>query len=757
MMNTSSNQQKSKTNCQVDSLTEARSSSCPHVYFYPESGEFLIVPDDSLEREHNELYSYLNSVREKQYNIEYLNHRYSHLERSLNEKQYVTELHKLKEEYSEACKKLNDNVIGELSALNDEPEGLSTIPSASKIVELIGITEETTGYKRTYVRSNIIENHWRTYNLNNADRQNDNNNFIHTVDYRDKNGNFVYDDSNNRMQTQEFNLAQLNQSLSEIEPKLKYEFFNISESGDFKDLQTPYSMNPLTKLWANPILNWAAEFNKTYNSAPPYKGKQLTIDSKSQLFRWSFGAESGVDFSAGELGGDFLPNLGLALQLQANASLVETRSQATLHRPDRYGIKICYPVTDSTELAILGTLRFDFSLTIGGNVGASMGLQSGVNLTQDTLVGIPAELGFTPRTTVPEARGFNVTERAEESGSKTVFDVFIGAKAGIGLSGEMLWKNPNATDSELEQNKEKDGFSTLAKVASDIEFMAGAGRTRTFAITYTNGRIRLLVHAGICWGVGGAGKVAFDIDAKNIMNDFMPCLGQMLKNIDYRKIPDIIEPRHFLAICCIPIFSTMNNIFSNYHDIDDIILEIKSSIANLNNRIELMEKIINSKGECFKYCPPETKGCIIDALLTYNTWDSLLDSTSNRFANFCEKDGTHNTRKSAILHVLRWAQSRRDFDNILQHLNDTPTSVKSDIAVNKKRISEFLSIDEDWKKQFGSEVKYRKPSRYNELFLQMRSLLPDVNTTHVIANQPFQEFITATQVTSCTQYTRTDI
>ncbi|MCZ5699308.1 hypothetical protein O5466_06860 [Escherichia coli] len=61
-------------------------------------------------------------------------------------------------------------------------------------------------------------------------------------------------------------------------------------------------------------------------------------------------------------------------------------------------------------------------------------------------------------------------------------------------------------------------------------------------------------HVAVCAGGGGKGSVAFDIDGKAIITDFLPFLTYMLRNADYVKLSDkvireeiFMRSAHFLC------------------------------------------------------------------------------------------------------------------------------------------------------------------------------------------------------------------
>lgn len=68
-------------------------------------------------------------------------------------------------------------------------------------------------------------------------------------------------------------------------------------------------------------------------------------------------------------------------------------------------------------------------------------------------------------------------------------------------------------------------------------------------------------HVAVCAGGGGKGSVAFDIDGKAIITDFLPFLTYMLRNADYVKLSDkVIREGDFYAFCALPLLITIYGI-----------------------------------------------------------------------------------------------------------------------------------------------------------------------------------------------------
>lgn len=69
--------------------------------------------------------------------------------------------------------------------------------------------------------------------------------------------------------------------------------------------------------------------------------------------------------------------------------------------------------------------------------------------------------------------------------------VFVGAEAGANVSGALVWLNPD--------HDEK--YSTLAKVGVGAA-QAGGGLSGQLKFRWQDGKVRIEVSGGLCWGTG---------------------------------------------------------------------------------------------------------------------------------------------------------------------------------------------------------------------------------------------------------------
>jgi hypothetical protein len=95
----------------------------------------------------------------------------------------------------------------------------------------------------------------------------------------------------------------------------------------------------------------------------------------------------------------------------------------------------------------------------------------------------------------------------------------------------------------------------------------------------------------------------------------------------------------------------------------------------------------------FKVYSPESKGAAIAALIDTNLWDNVASPVSHEETT-CEGGAVFSARKRAIIYALRWVQSQREYENVMQHLSKMPGEEKSNWRINEQRVIAFLAQGE---------------------------------------------------------------
>lgn len=692
----------------------------PEIYLHPGSATVLCV-DAIAEKTIKEEHYFLSGLLEKQLKAQ----------KDLDEANYAAILQadtvperqlqsKVTEAYA-ALNKANKAFRQELMTLTaNVPEGElldeKMKESAIGIMELIPLNKNSvTGFKKTYIRSEKIKEDWRRYKLSNVDKKTGEASFIKyhdkNISVQDENGKTV----NKTVRQAKIDPQELKKQLKEASVKFK---FDICEDSNII------------------VSDWAKEMNKSLswpkggNADESVYHQYVDISAQAQLMRFSHGAGISAEFNPlkGKVEGK--------LEGHASFALGEAKAESTLYVPDRLGISLLFPAKADTPqtpggICNMGALRFALKMVLSGSVGASVAVEVGATLDWSGemgkgygIKGRPAELSPPP---LPGKRTINLhTPETPEAQGGGEIGAFVGAQFGGNISGAIEWFDPHPDDTppaNIEKTDDKTivskerKFAAIAKLEMGVSLQAGAGGSAVFYVTYIQGRFRIFCKAAFCWGAGAKGSLGFEVDGGCYLA-FMKSFMYMLRNVDYQKLADMMELDAFQALCAIPLIMAARGVQAAVAMADqamDIITQLGDDLTEENNRVKLMESVLNNPDQ-FKYSPPETKGALIAQLMDIN-WADPLDprnQNNNPLTFNSWKLGPMKRRKQAIFLALKWVQSKADYDNVMQHITESPGKGKGDRNKNEQAVITFLSDGEN-DSIFFTHYGKKLPELYNNL------------------------------------------
>ncbi|MER5081478.1 hypothetical protein [Providencia stuartii] len=678
-------QSKTKSGATGEIVTSTAPTS---LYFHPDSGTFLF-PDyydaQAIELDNNRMNGLLALRVDAELRIEELQRKLGEISQPYDVKKLRDREHLLAElRQEELCfDAAVENLKTEMKMLAP-PEELpknklldeSSKKSAIGLMELIEISGGKKGYKYTYVRSDKIKNHIRRYQLNENDKKSGTKSFITTEEYTDAKG--------KKRQRQVIDKEKLTSQLTS--GKLNLSLYE----------------KKLVEDKAGTLGEWANEMNEKLKTSP-YKGDNFEFDSQSQLMRWGYGAgfKGGispfeVDLRTGKRKDGSLPTVEGKFSAYAGLALAESKSTLKLKLPYDQGITLMYPLNaDKIQgggMGVLGTMRLDIDVVLSGSIGVSLAVEGGVSFKGNAIAGLSTKVASK---TDPSERKADVSHRPADPKVTGEIGIFAGAQASLNVTGSLKWNSPHKSETGSPQGA--DGFTVLGKISANVGVQAGIGLSGAIQFTYENGRVRCLVSGGLCKGVGGKGTLAFDINGPAIWNDFLPAFGYMLRSVDYVKLANIITYNDFKAFCILTLMESMGIVknvqrfFVLCKEVEDLVGAFNASWEEKEARVALMDNVNQTLGGCLKFAPPESKGAAIASLMTGNFWDEF--SPTSHKGTTCEGGVRFASRKRAILLILSWAQSKRDYENIMQHLSMN-IGEKGDWRANEARVVAFLSDGE---------------------------------------------------------------
>ena len=259
---------------------------------------------------------------------------------------------------------------------------------------------------------------------------------------------------------------------------------------------------------------------------------------------------------------------------------------------------------------------------------------------------------------------------------------FAGVKADVDITGSVQWLDP--------ENKSKDAdFEDFIKIAPGVSAMAGAAGTLKLEVTYNNGKFIMIMQASLCLGVGARGKIACETNAL-LVGKFICWVGYQLYHANYEFLA-FISTEAFKALQDIQFLMIQSGkeavdfTHRSYEQISDQVRNVLSMMDKTEARDALATRILNN-GSKLRNATPETKGMLLYQLTRHDKTDWV-----NR-NNYQQGDAFHN-RKKAVLRVLQWVQTKREWDNVFQHMHPRGNRIEGSHYLTVERFME-LGYDE---------------------------------------------------------------
>lgn len=702
----------------------------PQVYFHPGSATLLCVDAKDnrlLIQEQLKMTALLENQKKAQIALDELNYEMLTQAGKKPQRAYDSKLQSAYQQLNDA----NEKLKAELKTLTAKvPEGElldeNAKGTAIGLMELIPL-QKTAGFKSTYVRSDKIRSHWRKYKLSEIDKKSGEASFIKYENKEvagvDVNGN----ETKKTVRSGKIDAEELTKQLKEASVNLKFEDELLEDS------------HVVLTDWAkkmNKGLTWPNENDKPDDESTYHQ--YVDISAQAQLMRYSQGAGLSAEFNPLE------KKASAKMEGRASFALGEAKASAELFIPDRLGTALLFPAKATAGVAggvcNMGAIRYTINAVLSGNAGASLGIELGVEADFSGemakgygIKGRPAKLTPPPS---PGQRQVNLTLPQPDVKAGGEIGAFAGVQAGGNVSGALEWFDPHPdadSDVKHEENKpivaKEKKFTAIAKLNLGVTAQAGAGGAAVLYVTYIDSRFRIYCKAALCWGAGAKGSLGFEVDG-NSFAAFMKGFMYMLRNVDYQKLEDMMQPGSFQSLCAIPIILAAEKIqigaemFNHLNsDIRGILGQFNQALDNEDKRVALMNSIIANPDQ-LKYTPPETKGSIISRLMDVNALD-IIDQRNQK--KDTRKWGVMQLRKTAIMYCFKWVQSKADYNNVMQHMTAIPAEGKGSAEVNEKALLSFLGMTE-----FGLMGSYS--SQYEQNIHSLYERLPDT----VDPDEPFR-------------------
>lgn len=667
-----------QTNTRRDSVVEARIAPEPLVFYRPHSDELLIVPADKAVAFENECRLLDRLAYEfhvaKENNLKAQEALLDATRAADAPSRGVPQDSQILVRAEEEAKKAENTLIAAQKKLEDEFKPLGQLDgSGGKLYELIPIrkrrnplngvaarrnaTEQerhTWGRKWTYVRSDKVVNHFRSYKLNQVEQE-------------------TYQSARNSVLDERGRVdrKKLKKKMSALEVSAAWKK-EVGIQGTF--------LTELNRAIDQDLCEWADGINNGSD--------RINLEVGAQLLRYFAGA--GIQTSWDPKKG----KMAVRGDARAEFAIAEGKFNAAAYWPGRGGHMIKMTGPKSGKVHDAGLLRVGLQLQLLGLVGASASAQLGLEVDYSGARGDKAGIRGKPTRRPMSTKGLDlgreVRDGAEIGGAA---DLFAGARASGEIKGFLEWNSPEAQK-----------FEALCKIGPGGQVQAGAGIAGQFKIDYVNGKFRVLASAAICLGVGAGGKLEFEIDPVRTL-EFVKYLAYMLYSMEYEFL-EILSEEAFKAWTNFSLWAVqtgkeisdaVENFGQQFLDAFDDVVELLEQEVE---RIQLMNRVL-ANPKTLEYAPPETKGMILYQLTRHGVLTKSLSANYD-----WDSLDTLGRRKRAVMTVANKARDKAEFRNICQHMTVDGAKDSKGWEANYLHLQRFLDMGIDTRDADGELREY---------------------------------------------------
>ncbi|WP_354675414.1 hypothetical protein [Cupriavidus alkaliphilus] len=629
----------------------------PLLVFRPQTGEFICIPAEDVTAFENAcamLDQIIEAFHAANKKVDKLAERLHKLQTSplSSPAERSTVEKSLMQAYQEA-KAAQEKLRGTLEPL-DKLDG-----GHKSIVELIPIYKDKTGkekrsfrkYTARYVRSDRIKSKWDRYVPTGWEQ-------LKGTAKEQKSGDKAFLSRANG-QTK-IDTKELKKGLTELEKKFKTDLIKIDS----------HAVQGILFPWAE-SWNKSLQYDRANSNPDAALKNNIDLTAQAQLMRY---------FAGVGLAAEWDPKKGeCALKAGARAefAVAEAKASAKFYFPDKVGW--IWQLTDKQSDKSTA-IRFAAELGLSGMAGASIVAELGVAINyKDEKRKELGLYGAAVSGAGARQRELKINQTPIDPAVSGELEAFAGVKAELKLLGSVQWLNPEDLAG---------GYQDFAKVGPAITGMLGAGAGCMLELTYAAGKFRFRAMASVCLGAGAKGKLELEVDVGQIAQ-FFKWFAYQLYHADYTQLK-FVAKEAFELIVRLHVMLVEGSIReireivgwaeSTIRDNFDDLLEM---LEKEERRVKLMERILASPAGTLRNTVPEAKGAMLYQLTRHDWRIDGLDARNHRGRYY-------GRRKDAVKKILREAQTRRDFDNIVQHM--TPDGNKGNLSNNRAHLERFLDM-----------------------------------------------------------------
>ncbi len=393
------------------------------------------------------------------------------------------------------------------------------------------------------------------------------------------------------------------------------------------------------------------------NITNSHKKQIVNMSADARLMRYLFGTE---------ISSNFYPHhrhVAFSIDAVAKFSLAQATLTSQVYLPSQQGWHVQLPTANRQRTIDLGYLRAGFEFNLSGFAGCSALAN--------------AKLHFSMGKTNKNAgklfvKGINDIDKTISAQA----DAFAGIEMGCATCGNLAWDNPETREDD---NK---NFKEFANVGYQLAGDLGLGAQAGFYITFTNGKFRIRLNAGIVCGFGVNGVIDYTVDVHHL-NEFVMFVYHKIKDYNFGYL-GFIDKNAFNILSDILTFYAFFNVQLDqlaHTGIEQAITWYNGLKQNWHSpqlRQQYLEQLIQhlrSNAHKLKFTPPEVKGRLL-YLLTEKASSTIEQS-----------------QRQIILKILDYLQSIKDYDQVLKYMSID--GHRTDQQHAEDRLQHFLA---DWSK-----------------------------------------------------------
>lgn len=517
--------------------------------------------------------------------------------------------------------------------------------------------------KWTYVRSEKVASHMRSYKLNAGEKQ---------------------------AVTGAPSSSVLNNGKIDV-PKLMGQLKTFEAAGKLAEWQGAKGTlaGKLNLSIQNCLQDWASSMNQGNTN--------LELTPEVQVLRY---------FAGAGLQGEWKPKEG-KVALRANARgefmVAEGKIKAAMCLPDVLGMEWSYVGPKSGTLYKVGLIRTTGEVELSALVGASIVGELDATIEYTDMmkgrVGMKGSRRSDSKAQFMKERAVDVGKKARDGAAVTLQgDAFAGAKAGGSIKLTLQWNSP-----------ESKGFENLATVGPLLMGQAGAGIGGQLSITFVGGKFRFIAMASACLGPGLRGKLELEVD---FMKAFEMCkfLSHALNAVGFERLEILgkaaFEAWRDLSMLAIQTGEELVAIAKRAQDaFDEEIDALIRTYERESARVQLMNRVL-SKPRMLDFAPPETKGMILYQLTRHSWMTKTVFAGENQGINL----DTLKRRKDAVFVVCKKARNKAEFRNIMQHMSERGTKLPGAWEAQFAHVKRFMDMGID-----TADMDRQVQERYDQL------------------------------------------